>query len=284
METSKTSSNVINLAMPRGMISFAPVNDDGNMTGEIDLGNCTALELTNALEYKEHLTSHDDVVVLDAKKISAAKWTLKITPEEFSAENMALFFLADPDKQKGTTPDRLEQTGPVGGTSISPTFYADRWMDFGFKYIKPGTIVITEGQITLEITELTSGNYEKYRVDYENGMVMVKGNQGFVEGETVEVTFLYGSCSLKKFTPRIRPLIGYLRYRGLSEVGPRHAVEVWKVQIHPDAALALIKPQDYASLSFAGDVFIDDETNSHRATDPFFKVYELDAATSYPLS
>jgi hypothetical protein len=52
----------------------------------------------------------------------------------------------------------------------------------------------------------------------------------------------------------------------------------------PDAAMAFVKPQDYANLGFTADLFIDDDTNAHRATDPFFKLEELSAASSYPLS
>lgn len=286
-ETSKVSSNVMNLAMPRGQISFAPFNDDGENTGEVDLGNCTSLELTNALEYKEHMTSHDAVVVLDAKKISAAKWTLKFTPEELSAENMALFLLGDPDKQKGASADKTDQSG--GHVNSAPcTIRLDRYIDLGKKYIKPGTLEISDGMATLVVSATTSGNYPDYAVDYENGLLMVKtGNtQGLVESGTNagNVTFAYGTCSLRRFVHRIRPLQGFLRYRGISEVGPRHHVQCWKVQMVPDAALGLIKPQDYASLGFTADVFIDDDTGAHRATDPFFKVEELDAATSYPLS
>jgi hypothetical protein len=289
VETSKISPNVVNLAMPRGSLSFAPINDDGDMTGEIDLGNVTGFELTNALEYKEHMTSHDAVVVLDAKKISAAKWTAKFTPEELSAENMALFLLGDPDKQKGAGADQTAQIGAVMSSGAAFSLFLDRWCDLGKKYIKPGTLNITDAEDNeLNITELTSGNYANYAIDYENGLIMIKsGNTAnIVESPDDSALFActYGTCALRRFVHRIRPLQGFLRYRGISEVGPRHSVQCWKVQMVPDAAMGFIKPQDYASLGFTADVFIDDDTNAHRATDPFFKIEELSAASSYPLS
>jgi len=281
-ETSKISPNVMNLAMPRGRLSFAPVNDSGDMTGEVDLGNVDSLDLTNAIAYKEHMTSHDAVVVLDAKKPSEQKWNVKFTPDELSAENMAMFLLGDPDKCK-TGGDRVEQTGDaVENEPIK--IYLDRWTDLGYKYVKPGSIVLTQEHEEMPITELVSGNYTDYRVDYENGLVMVKsGNSKSYIDALSHASFLYGTCSLKKFVPRIRPLVGFMRYRGVSEEGPRHAVEMWKVQITPDAALNLVKPTDYAKLGFSGDVYIDDDTNGH-PDDPFFKVYELDKASAYPLS
>ena len=281
METSKISPNVNNLAMPRGALSFAPVNDSGVMTGEIDLGNVASLELTNAIKYKDHMTSHDSVVVLDAKKPSEQQWTLKFTPEERSAENMALFFLGDPDKQKGSSPDVLSQnTGHIVTQSMKA--YLDRWIDLGKKYIKPGSIVVS-GSITFSCTLTESGEDLNCRVDYESGLLMIKTIQGrTTDAQTVNIEFKFGAVALRRFPTRIRPMIGFLRYRGLSEQGPRHAIECWKVQITPDAALAAIKTQDYAGLGFSGDVYIDDDTNSHRATDPFFRVTELNVATSYP--
>jgi len=284
VETSKISPNVSNLAMPRGKLSFAPVNDSGVMTGEVDLGNVESLDLTNAIAYKEHLTSHDSVVVLDAKKPSEQKWNVKFVPDEVSAENMAMFFLGDPDKCKDTG-DRLSQTG--GSTIATVDYYMDRWLDLGKKYIKPDSdIVITCHGGSETIHPTASGNFTEYAIDLENGLLMIKQAMALPdsEGNPITVDFLYGTCSLKKFVPRIRPLVGFMRYRGVSEVGPRHAVEMWKVQITPDAALNLVKPSDYAKLGFSGDVFIDDDTGAHRATDPFFKVYELDKASSYPLS
>jgi hypothetical protein len=281
METSKISPNVMNLAYPRGRVSFAPFDDNGVNTGEIDLGNVTSFDLTNAVEYKEHMTSHDSVVVLDAKKPSSAKWSVKFAPDELSAENMALFFLADPDKCKGTSPDLISQT--KSSTTLSGYVRLDRWVDLGKKYIKPGSIVATpQTGSPVSITELVSGSYTNYAVDYENGLVMLKTAGGLTDGNTCSFAFKYGTVSLKKFVHRIRPMVGFLRYRGLSEQGPRHSVECWKVQIHPDSPMTFIKPSDYAVLGFTGDLFIDDDTNAHRASDPFFKVAELDTASSYP--
>ena len=278
MEPSKISPNVINLAMPRGALSFAAFDDDGVNTGEIDLGNVASFDLTNAIGYKPHMTSHESVVVLDAKKPSEQQWTLKFTPEERSAENMALFFLSDPDKQKGSSPDQETQTAGSGTTA--PNVYLDRWIDLGYKYINPGSIHV--GALTITLTQ--SGEDADCRVDYESGLVMIKtGNSvNLPDATPATITFTYRTVTLKKFVTRIRPMVGFLRYRGLSEQGPRHSIECWKVQITPDAALGLIKPQDYAGLSFSGDVYIDDDTNSHRATDPFFKVVELNISSAYP--
>lgn len=274
-ETSRVSPNAKNYAMPRGRLSFALMDDNGAMKGEIDLGNVATLELTNGVTYKEHETSQEGTVILDAKKIASQKYTVKFTPEEWSLENMKLFFLGDTDRTRGTTTDALIQTG--SSVSDTATLYLDRWIDLGYKYIKAGSLKINGDPIT-DINPAGS-----WRVDYENGLFFIGSNNtgGLSDGDSITVDFKYGTCSLPMIVPRTTPIIGFMRYRGLSECGPRKLVEMWKVQITPDASLALIKPQDYAGLSFSGDVYKDDDTGVHTAN-PFFRITELSEASSYP--
>ena len=289
MEPSKISPNTGNLSMPRGMLSFAPINDSGDMTGEIDLGNCSSFDLTNAIAYKEHSTAHDAVVVLDAKKPSEQKYTGKFAPEERSAENMALFFLGDPDANKAG--GKYQAPGFVDRQSI-PATYFDRWLDLGKKYVKPGSIKIYKnntGSVILLSDLVDKFGNPSYRIDYENGMIMFLSTDvavSFTDGMTGNtISFHWGKATLKSFEPRIRAMKGFLRYRGLSEVGPRHSVECWMVQITPDAPLGLLKPTDYAGLGYSMDVFYDDDARSHvsQGLPPFFRVQELDlASASFP--
>ena len=291
MEPSKISPNVQNLSMPRGALSFAPINDAGDMTGEIDLGNCAAFDLTNAIAYKEHLTSHDSVVVLDAKKPSEQKWTGKFTPEERSAENMALFFLADPDLNK--TGGQYQGAGHAV-SQVIPALYLDRWIDLGKKYVKKGSVVISKSASAIakdasgEWKDIALNVLDWIRFDYENGLVMIlsTNNASVTDGDaTLTIDYHYGAVALKSFATRIRPMTGFLRYRGLSEVGPRHSVECWKVQITPDAALGMVKPTEYAGLGYSMDVYYDDDARSHvgQGLPAFFRVQELNAdLATYP--
>jgi hypothetical protein len=283
METSKISPNVSNLAMPRGRVSFAPLNSSGAMTGEVDLGNCLTFDLTNKIGYKDHKTSHDTVVVLDAKKPTEQLWDLKIKMDELSAEAVALFFLQSPDAMKGTSPSVQSQTGATVSNQAA-TCYLDRWIDLGKKFIKTGSITVnqTSPSLSFSCALTVSGEDTNCRVDYENGLIMIKTASGFTDASACTISFKYGTMSLKMFVPTTQPMIGFLRYRGLSANGPRYSIECWKVQITPDAALPLIKPEDYVDLGFSGDVYIDDDTNAHQAVNPFFRVTELGAATAYP--
>lgn len=268
-EVSRISPNVNNLAFTRGRVSFAPFDSDGTNLGEIDLGNCLSFDMTNAIETKEHRTSHDSLVVLDTKKPSAQLWTAKVTPEELSKENMILFFLGDAEQMKSGGTGWLTQTaGQAAAESV--TAYLDRWVPLTYRMVVAGSISGTIEGSTFA-ADLAAG---KIRVDYENGMVMFLSGYNAVEATAYTLAYNYAGGSLPKFVPRTTALTGFLRYRGLSEVGPRHEVKCWKVQLLPDAALSLIKPQDYAGLSFSFDLFLDDDTGAH-PNDPFFQCVEL---------
>lgn len=280
MEVSKVSPNVENLAFPRGRLSFAPINASGIMTGEIDLGNCASFDLTNGIGFKEHMTSHDNIVVMDAKKPTEQKWTAKVVPEERSAENMALFLLGDPDANKTGGTGHLVQAG-VSVVAETVKIYYDRWTSLANRLVKADSIswdIMGDTFASL----LATG---EIRVDYENGMFMVLSDSAALDtdGGEVDMSYICGTATLKKFTTRTKAIQGFLRYRGTSEVGPRHAIECWKAQIAPDAAMNFIKPTDFAVGGFTFDLFIDSAAGAH-PDDPFFRIIELAPATSYPLS
>jgi hypothetical protein len=264
METSALSPDVKNYVMPRGRVSFAQMAVDGTMAGEIDLGNVASLELTSAIQYKEHETSGEAVPILDCKKISNAKYKIKFTPEERSTANMALFFLADGVSRK-------QQVGSISGSKTA-VVYLDRWTNLGYWQIEPGSI-------TVNGIPLASFDSTTYSVDYENGLIMF--HSGLADGLPATFLFTYADYSIPMFVPRSEPIMGFLRYRGTNEIGPRYSIKCWKVQISPDAAMAFLKAQDYSGLSFAGDVYEDDDTGSHSAN-PNFEIVELSEASSYP--
>lgn len=285
MDTSKVAPNTVNQSFPRGRLSFAALDDTGVSKGEIDIGNCTSLQVHYAPTYKEHMTSHDSQVFLDRKPISDLKCTVKFSAEERSKENMALALLGDPDKQKGASPDLFSQSGAdVSGQDA--VIYLDRWIQLknsaetaDVKYIKPDSIIIHNGGTTT-LSEMTAGTW---RMDYETGrfMILSTNDEGLTDGLAVTVDFTYGTCSLPLFKVRTVPLIGYLHYVGLSEVGPRHEIKFWKVQLVCDSPIDFIKPTDIAPLPFSGDVYKDDDSGAH-TTEPFFEKVELSEALSYP--
>lgn len=269
MEPSVVSPDIKNYSMPRGRISFAQMADDGTMAGEVDLGNVTSFDLTNAATWKEHESSGDAVPVLDCKKPANQQYKVKFTPEERSTSAMALFFLADGESSK-------QQVGSISG-SVSKVCYLDRWIDLGYWWVESGSVVVNGDNLSTFLTT-------DFSVDYENGLLMIKtGNsKSIADLAALTITFTYADYTVPMFVPRTTPVVGFLRYRGTSEVGPRHSIKCWKVQIAPDNALEFIKAQDYSGLSFQGDVYEDDDTGSHSAN-PNFEITELsDETVVYP--
>lgn len=266
-EQSLISADVKNISMPRGKVSFLPFDDDGLPVGaEIDVGNCTSLDISNSPAYKEHTTSQNSLVTLDTKKIVDNKYTFKLVPEERSLFNMVSYFLGNANQ---TIESYSQAKGTLSSTPIR--IYLDRWIDLGKKCIKAGSISSPSG------IESDTG----CRVDYENGLVMVKSTNGLgiADGDLKNFIFKYGTIDLSKIVFGTKPLKGFLRYRGTSPVGPRHSVEMWMVQITPDAAISMIKAGEYAGLSIAGDIFKDDQSEAH-ADNPYLRTIELQQSTA----
>jgi hypothetical protein len=288
---SALSPNSGNLSMPRGRVSFAFFSDvpTAAQTGEVDLGNVVSLDLTPKFEYKDHLTSRGQFNVLDASLIAKMEFDLKMTPEERSKENMALFFLGNPDNMKTGGTGNLSQTGAaISAQAFKPRF--DRWVDVGKRLLKTGSISLTRGANTVQLSALVAGT--DYRIDLENGLLMILStntlvSQGapwtsFIDGDTTTtINFKYGTVILPRFVQGTTPAVGFLRYVGLSAVGVRHSLKLWKVQINPDSALKMLDAGNIAGLSFTGKVYIDDDTGAHSDI-PFGDITELNAATSYP--
>jgi hypothetical protein len=269
--------------MPRGRISFGWFGPSGNHAGECDLGNCLAFDLTPKFQFKDHLTSRGPFNVLDAAYISQMEYEVKITPEERSRENMALFFLGDPDGQKSTNGLAVITQAGVTHPDVSYTPRLDRWVDLGYRMIKSGSISITAtGAVTTAIDDTTAS--DNYRVDLETGRLMIRsGNDlSITDAQSgVTVTFKCGAVVTPKFTQGTEPVTGFLRYIGMSAVGPRHQVKLWKVQLNPDSAIKMLDPANYAGLSFTGKVYIDDDNGLHPDF-PFGEITEIVAATAYP--
>lgn len=279
------SPNTNNLSMPRGRLSFAPINASGVMTGEVDLGNVESFDLNPKFNYKDHFTSRGPQNCLDASHIAQIEMEVKFTPQERSRENMAMFFLGNPDSQKSAGGGSVSQVGAVHTVSVDVHF--DRWVDLGYLYINAiveGSFSINLGN-TVSLSSYTAGS--DYRIDLETGRLMIISTGRIVndlsltDGDAVACTFKCGTAVSPRFTQALTPIIGFLRYVGMSAVGPRHHVKLWKVQIYPDSAMSLIKPGDYAGLSFSGKVFIDDDAGNH-PTLPFGDITELVTATAFP--
>lgn len=122
-------------AIPRGRVYFDRFDAAGLPTGEIALGNCPGFTFTADTEKAEHFSSESGLAEKDASLIVKVNRSGKLTCDNFSSENLALFVSGSTEVQAQTagavvdeshtaTPGRIYQLGagntaPAGVRNIS---------------------------------------------------------------------------------------------------------------------------------------------------------------------
>jgi hypothetical protein len=86
-----TSPSVQNYHIGKGIVSF---KETGASTF-IDLGNAPSFVYTPAVEKKEHFSSREGIKTKDFTAITSIAATIKVTLDEITPENLAMFALGD---------------------------------------------------------------------------------------------------------------------------------------------------------------------------------------------
>lgn len=119
--------------IPRGRATFNPENPSGELTGEIPFGNCPGFSFSTETEKAEHFSSEAGLAQKDASIIVKITRTGKLTCDNFSTDNVALFVAGTKsthtqasatvtDEAHTVLPGRLYQ---LGATSSNPAGVRD---------------------------------------------------------------------------------------------------------------------------------------------------------------
>jgi hypothetical protein len=84
--------NVNDSSIGRGIIEYAPINDDGLPGGFLDLGNCTDLTFNVEAETLEHYSFREAIKELDREDILSKKIGYTFSLDSINQETLALFF------------------------------------------------------------------------------------------------------------------------------------------------------------------------------------------------
>ena len=99
-----TSPNVNNYHIGKGIVSF---KEEGGSTF-VDLGNAPSFIYTPTVEKVEHFSSREGVKTKDFTAITQVGATIKVTLDEITGENLAIFALGELDT---TTPGEAVISG-----------------------------------------------------------------------------------------------------------------------------------------------------------------------------
>lgn len=100
-------------AIPRGRVLFDPFDANGLPTGEMPLGNCPGFTFTADTEKAEHFSSESGLAEKDAAMIVKVNRTGKLTCDNFSNDNIALFVSGSQEMQSQAAGDVVDEPHTV---------------------------------------------------------------------------------------------------------------------------------------------------------------------------
>ena len=89
-----TSPNVNNYHIGKGIVTF---KETGSTGSPVDIGNAPSFIYTPTVTKLEHFSSREGVKVKDFTAVTQAGATIKLTLDEITADNLAMFLLGEVD-------------------------------------------------------------------------------------------------------------------------------------------------------------------------------------------
>lgn len=235
-------------AIPRGRVYFDRFDGAGLPTGEIALGNCPGFSFTADTEKAEHFSSEAGLAEKDASLIVKVNRTGKLTCDNFSLNNLALFV-------SGSVETQTQAAGTIAAEphTVSP----GRTYQLGAGALAPAGVrfisaVSVKGAGALPIYDLG----EDYVLDLEQGRLQIVEGGAIADATAIEVTY---TTSAKSW-PRVKSgataeVSGSLRVIADNASGTNRDWYMPKVTLTPSGDLPIIQEgTDFTTMEFGVEV------------------------------
>lgn len=233
------SPNPNNVMLGRGKIfgdRLQLVNGVLQRTGEFDLGNCTALELTPKADVKEKYESMDPASSLYARAVTRQTHSLKITGDEYSLFNLANALMGN---QGTITATGASVTGETLTTAPLPGAY------YPTKFRNISAVTVHDGVSTKVLGT-------DYAVDAVSGRIQILPGGSILPADTLTVDYTYSSYTLNTVSGGTAASVDmYIRFKGNPVKGPTYEAEFWHVQFTPNGNLGFIA-DDFGNWTLEG--------------------------------
>jgi len=260
---SNYSPNVNNYQVAKGVLYFDRYDDNGDLTGELDLGNDPSFALSPNIENLEHFSSRDGIKRKDKVAVIQASVNGKFTLDEINYDNLALIFM-------GGDTSYFTQTGATV-TNEAITAHVGKHVKLQYRKLTDGTVVITDSTGMTTYIEDTD-----YSVDYTTGRIKAIVGGNITEGEDLFVDYTYESCSYPVVNIADSPEItGLLRFKGDCTLGYDFEIVLWKIKLTPTGDVNFISEGwNQVEFNFEG---LDDTAN--HPTSPWGQIIDIEGDT-----
>lgn len=253
--------NAENLILGRGKAYFERNDAAGVPLGIFDLGNVETFEITSTPDTRDKFSSMDQDSGLLKQVTVRLDVDVKLTGNDFNADNMALAFFGTSalfNQTGGPVVDEI--ISPAGGT-VQGRIYQTAEREITVVTIDDDAVLVVDDGTNYKILNATIGLIQ----------VLVGGS--IIDGS--ELTASYTSAAIvdrpQVAGANVSQIEGRLLFVGNPAAGQAVEVQVWKVSVTPDGPLALIA-DDFGA--WALNMKALDDGDNHPA-EPFYRYLEI---------
>lgn len=250
-----TAADGSKILLGRGKIYFDRLVS-GAATGRRFLGECSQLEITPSVEKTEIYDHTKAAATKLASNVTRQTHKIAITMQEYDPENVALALM-------GTTAAVTQTTGSVTDESLTASVKKGRIYQTANRGISAVTVKKAPS------TSLVLGT--DYEIeDATLGLIRIlPGSSTLSDGDAVTVSYTKATLNLTKVSAgSVGQILGALVFVGDPTNGPAYDAEIWRVDLSPSGALALIS-DEYASMALEGEILND---AANHPSDPLYRM------------
>lgn len=235
-------------AIPRGRVYFDRFDAAGLPTGEIPLGNCPGFTFTADTEKAEHFSSETGLSEKDAALIVKVNRTGKLTCDNFSTDNLALFVSGSTETQTqaaGAVVDETHTVSPgriyqLGAGSTAPA---------GVRHISAVTVKSSDGLTTYALGT-------DYALDLDMGRLQILPGSAIPAAAAVKVGYTTSAQSWTRVkSGATAEVSGSLRVIADNASGTNRDWFMPKVTLTPSGDLPVIQEgTDFTTMEFGVEV------------------------------
>lgn len=261
---SATAPSTDNYLVGKGKVYFDRFDDDGNSTGELDLGNDPSFALTPDNEMLEHFSSMEGIKKKDKSAVIASNLNGKFTLDEINIDNLAIALYGD-GVQYLTQGDGNQVNAPI-------TAQMEKWVKLPHRKLASGTVAVTNEAGTVHYTEDTD-----YEVDYTIGRIYTKTGGAIADGQTLHVDYTYQAAIYPVVYPTTRAEAeGLLRFVGNATFGFDYEIVIWRVKISASGDINFIS-DEWAQFEINFETL--DDTENHPSS-PYGMIIDIEGDTA----
>lgn len=239
-----------NLVLGRGRVYVDLYDVNGNLTGEVYIGNTPSFALSTEEETLEHVSSDEGLREVDAEVTLSETDTLTFTTDDIQPFNLALFFKGD---------ESSFATAAIPSVVENITVMRGRWYQLGASQANPsGHRLVTMTTLTDDegapVAVPGGDDGDNYLVDETLGRLYIKPDAPDVaDGDILIATYAVAASARPIIITSSDEKIAAVRFIAANAHGDNKDHYWPKVRIAPDGDYEL-KGDDWQEISLTGKV------------------------------